>query len=110
LRLSKDRPREQTERETDDASIQQSVKQWYDNFGWVRNESGNYNDTALFSQQSLTPHGAYELASHMSLLPRLSGGEFVLDAASGAIAHPEYLAYSWFYKYRVCEIIADCIA
>jgi hypothetical protein len=102
LQLSKDRPRERIGREAENASIQQSVKQWYDNFGWLRNDSGSYNDTALFSQQSLTPHGAYELASHISLLPRLSGGDFVLDAAGGPIAHPEYLAYSWFYKYRVC--------
>jgi hypothetical protein len=33
----------------------------------------------------------------MSLLSRLSGGEFLLDAASGPIAHPEKLAYAWFY-------------
>jgi ubiquinone/menaquinone biosynthesis C-methylase UbiE len=66
------------------------------------NVAGNYNDTVLFSQQSLTAHGAYELASHVSLLDRFSGGDFVLDAASGPIAHPEYLAYSWLHKYRVC--------
>ena len=82
------------------------MKQWYDEFGWLRNESGIYRDTALFSQQSLTAHGAYELASHVSLLDGLSGGDFVLDAASGPIAHPEYLAYSWFYKYRVCVDIS----
>lgn len=29
-----------------------------------------------------------------------------MDAASGAIPHPEYLAYSWFYKYRVCVDIS----
>ena len=42
------------------------------------------------------------MMSHLSILDRLPGGEFVLDAASGAIAHPEYLAFSWFYKSRVC--------
>ena len=36
------------------------------------------------------------------MLEHLTGGEFLLDAASGAIAHPEYLAFSWFYKHRVC--------
>jgi ubiquinone/menaquinone biosynthesis C-methylase UbiE len=40
--------------------------------------------------------------SHLSILDRLPGGDFVLDAASGAIAHPEYLTYSWFFKSRVC--------
>jgi ubiquinone/menaquinone biosynthesis C-methylase UbiE len=106
LRLSRDRPSERTGREAENASIQQSVKQWYDDFGWLRNESGIYNDTVLFSQRSLTPHGAYELASHISLLDKLSGGDFVLDAASGPIPHAENLAYSWFYKYRVCVDIS----
>jgi len=102
LQLSNERRNERTEGQQEELSIQESVKQWYDDFGWLRNDSGIYNDTALFSQNRLTAHGAYELASHVSLLNRLSGGEFVLDAASGPIAHPEYLAYSWFYKYHVC--------
>ena len=87
-------------------SILQSVKRWYDDFGWQRNAGGIYNDTAMFSQASLTAHGFYELSSHLSLLSRLSGGEFVLDAASGPLAHPENLAYSWFYRYRVCVDIS----
>ena len=95
-------PSERTGREAENSSIQQSVKRWYDDFGWIRNEAGIYNDTALFSQQSVTAHGAYEVASHLSLLDRLSGGDFLLDAASGPITHAEYLAYSWPYKHRVC--------
>jgi SAM-dependent methyltransferase/uncharacterized protein YbaR (Trm112 family) len=85
-----------------DSSILESVKSWYDEFGWQRNESGIYNDTAMFSQVTLTAHGFYELSSHLSLLNRLSGGKFVLDAASGPIANPGMLAYSWFYRYHVC--------
>ena len=90
-------------RDADNLSIQQSVKQWYDEFGWLCNETGLYNDTTLFSQGSVkTAHGIYELASHVSLLDRLSGGDFLLDAASGPIVHAEYLAYSWPYEHRVC--------
>jgi ubiquinone/menaquinone biosynthesis C-methylase UbiE len=89
-------------RDAESLSVQQSVKRWYDEFGWLRNESGLYNDTALFSQESVTAHGIYELDSHISLLDRLSGGDFLLDAASGPIPHAEYLAYSWPYKHRVC--------
>jgi ubiquinone/menaquinone biosynthesis C-methylase UbiE/uncharacterized protein YbaR (Trm112 family) len=85
-----------------DQEIQLRVKRWYDEFGWQRNESGVYNDTALFSQASLSAHGLYELSSHLSFLDRLAGGSFILDAASGAIAHPEYLAFSWFHQRRVC--------
>ena len=53
-----------------------------------------YNDTAIFSQTSLTAHGLCELSSHLSLLSRLAGGEIVLDAAGVPIAHPEKLKHS----------------
>jgi ubiquinone/menaquinone biosynthesis C-methylase UbiE/uncharacterized protein YbaR (Trm112 family) len=102
LRLATNPPLECDGRDAD-LSIQQGVKRWYDEFGWLRNETGLYNDTTLFSQGSVkTAHGIYELASHVSLLDRLSGGDFLLDAASGPIAHAEYLAYSWPYKHCVC--------
>ena len=82
--------------------IKQEVKQWYDEFGWKKNKAGLYGDTAHFSQLGNTAHGYYEMSSHLSFLDRFVGGEFFLDAASGAISHPEYASYSWFYKYRVC--------
>jgi ubiquinone/menaquinone biosynthesis C-methylase UbiE len=85
-----------------DDGVKQSVREWYDKFGWQTNEQGFYNDTAIFSQATPTGHGLYELMSHLSILDRLAGGGFMLDAASGAIAHPEYLAFSWFFKSRVC--------
>jgi SAM-dependent methyltransferase/uncharacterized protein YbaR (Trm112 family) len=85
-----------------DDEVKQSVQDWYDGFGWRKNQRGVYNDTAAFSQSSPDGHGLYELMSHLWILDRLRGGDFILDAASGAIAHPEYLAFSWFYKSRVC--------
>ncbi len=88
--------------DADGADVKQSVKKWYDEYGWKRSQSGQYYDTALFSQRAPTGHGLYEMSSHLAIVDRLAGGEFVLDAASGAIAHPEYLAYSWFYRYRIC--------
>lgn len=82
--------------------ITQSVRDWYDHFGWKKNKKGLYNDTALFSQSRPIGHGLYELMSHLSILDRLPGGDFVLDVASGAIPHSEQLAFSWFFKSRVC--------
>jgi uncharacterized protein YbaR (Trm112 family) len=82
--------------------ITQSVRDWYDRFGWKKNKKGLYNDSALFSQSRPIGHGLYELMSHLSILDRLPGGDFVLDAASGAIPHSEHLAFSWFFKSRVC--------
>lgn len=102
LHLADRRTLPAAELDADAAGVKQRVKDWYDRFGWKRNEAGLYYDTALFSELEMTGHGLYALLSHLSLVGRLSGGEFLLDAASGAIAHPEYLTYSWYYKYRVC--------
>ena len=88
------------------SEIKQSVKKWYDEFGWKQNMAGTYNDVALFSQVGETGYRLYEILSHLSLIDRFLGGEFLLDAASGAIASPEYLSYSWSYKYRVCVDIS----
>src|SRR5262249_56143559 len=72
--------------------VKRSVKDWYDRFGWRKNERGMYLDSALFSQNRPVGHGLYEMTSHLSIMDRLAGGDFVLDAASGAIAHPAHLA------------------
>src|SRR5262249_60297745 len=74
--------------------VKRSVKDWYDRFGWRKNEGGMYLDSALFSQNRPVGHGLYEMTSHLSIRDRLAGGAFVLAAASGAVAHPEHLASS----------------
>jgi ubiquinone/menaquinone biosynthesis C-methylase UbiE len=79
-----------------------NVQEWYDTFGWQRNEEGILNDSAFYSQKEVTTYGLYEKLSHLAQAERFSGGEFLLDAASGAIAHPEYLSYSHYHKFRVC--------
>jgi uncharacterized protein YbaR (Trm112 family) len=91
---------------TGDTAVKQRVKDWYDQFGWKRHESGLYNDTRLFSQDKPVGFGLYELLSHVSVVEQLSEGDFVLDAASGPIPHQEKLTHSWFYKYRVCVDIS----
>jgi SAM-dependent methyltransferase/uncharacterized protein YbaR (Trm112 family) len=92
--FSKDEPAEN--------EAKSSVRRWYDEYGWQKNEQGMYHDSAAFSQNAPIGNGLYELLSHLRVIERLSGGEWLMDAASGAIAHPEYLTYSWFYKRRVC--------
>ena len=79
-----------------------NVQEWYDSFGWQRNDDGRLNDSAFYSQPEVTTYGLYEKLSHLAQAERFLGGEFLLDAASGAIAHPEYLAYSHYHQYRVC--------
>ncbi len=60
------------------------------------------NDSAFYSHASTSVYGLYESLSHFAQVERFTGGRFLLDAASGAIAHPEYLAYSWNHQFRVC--------
>jgi len=84
------------------AAIKNGVKAWYDLFGWKKGPDGRYGDTALFSQTDRTAHAFYEMDSHLQLLDCLPGGKFLLDAASGPVAHPEYKSYSRHYQYRVC--------
>lgn len=79
-----------------------NVQEWYDSFGWQRNDDGRLNDSAFYSQPEVTTYGLYEKLSHLAQAERFSGGAFLLDAASGAIAHPEYLAYSHYHQHRVC--------
>jgi SAM-dependent methyltransferase len=92
----------QSEPVPSDEHFKWDVKDWYDRFGWKKVNQGLYNDTALFSQNWPEGHGLYEMMSHLSVLDRLPGGDAVIDAASGALAHTEYFAYSWFYRRRVC--------
>jgi hypothetical protein len=84
------------------AAIKNSVKAWYDLFGWQKGADGRYGDTALFSQTDRSAHAFYEMDSHLQFLDCLPGGTFLLDAASGPVAHPEYKSYSRHYQYRVC--------
>jgi SAM-dependent methyltransferase len=84
------------------AAIKNDVKAWYDLFGWKKGADGLYGDTALFSQTDHTAHAFYEMDSHLQFLDCLPGGTFLLDAASGPVAHPEYESYSRHYQYRVC--------
>jgi SAM-dependent methyltransferase len=84
------------------AAIKNSVKAWYDLFGWKKGADGRYGDTALFSQTDRSAHAFYEMDSHLQFLDCLPGGRFLLDAASGPVAHPEYKSYSRHYQYRVC--------
>ncbi|MGH9432962.1 MAG: class I SAM-dependent methyltransferase, partial [Terriglobia bacterium] len=105
LKLSLNRRTDPIPELSPDSSIKRQVKKWYDEFGWKLTD-GLYGDTAFFSQVGRSGHGFYEMISHLSFLDRFQAGEFFLDAASGALAHPEYLAYSWCHKYRVCVDIS----
>ena len=82
-------------------AIKRSVTEYYDTHGWQKNPEGVYHDTAGNAAEQ-GPYRTYERQTNLDLLENWSGGEFILDAASGAIAMTEYLAYSCFFRHRVC--------
>jgi ubiquinone/menaquinone biosynthesis C-methylase UbiE len=87
--------------------IGESVRNWYNTFGWQKTQSGYHQDTAYYSMPRSTPYGFYESLSHFEQKINFKGGKFLLDAASGPIAHPEYFAYSESHQFRVCIDFSD---
>jgi SAM-dependent methyltransferase/uncharacterized protein YbaR (Trm112 family) len=79
-----------------------SVRHWYEEFGWKKDESGVYLDSALFSSIELVPEKIYEILSHLSLLERLGKGRFILNAGSGPLPHREHSIFTLFFDRQVC--------
>jgi SAM-dependent methyltransferase len=80
----------------------QVVRDFYDTYGWEKEADGKYRDTSAFVD--LRPVlDDYARKTHRRVLQFLPHhGECLLDAGSGAIAHPEYLEYSAHYNRRLC--------
>ncbi len=77
------------------------VRRFYDELGWVQRADGTYEDTALFTEVSPIAE-RYRVACNRRIGRQLRGGKYLLDVASGAIPHPEYLDFSANYDFRVC--------
>jgi SAM-dependent methyltransferase len=80
----------------------QIIKDFYDGFGWHKNEDGIYRDVATFVD-TRSVLDEYRHKTHMRVRRLLNPeGDYYLDAGSGAVAHAEHLAYSSDYRWRVC--------
>lgn len=79
----------------------QVVRAFYDEFGWVKNEEGKFNDTVQFTDHRPEVDG-YRRTCNDRIGRWLDGGEVLLDVASGSIPHPEYLDFSDSYATRIC--------
>ena len=77
------------------------VRAFYDDFGWAKSEDGVFNDTKAFTEVGSQARG-YRRKCNTRIGRWLSGGAVLLDVASGAIPHPEYLDYSNGYETRIC--------
>lgn len=85
-----------------EADLNKATRAFYDEVGWSKHESGLYNDTAKFVDTR-----SVSLKFTRACMRRLKkhfrkGGEFLLDAGCGPIAHEELLEYGEGFKQRVC--------
>lgn len=79
----------------------QVIRDFYDTFGWHKNEDGVYKDVAAFVD-TRPVLDTYRHDTHARVKRFLNpSGLYYLDAGSGAVAHPEHLAYSENYTWRV---------
>jgi SAM-dependent methyltransferase len=91
--------------------VQKQVREFYDQVGW-KPAGGGEAGSALF-QSALYQNALFEdlrpvsreyiHRCHLRVGRHLAGsGQYLLDAGSGPIQYPEYLAYSEGRRYRVC--------
>ncbi len=77
------------------------VRRFYDEYGWIKNQAGSYNDTADFTDmRAVTTY--YSSACNRRIARQLGSGRYLLDAASGAIPHQDYIQFSTHYDFRIC--------
>ncbi len=85
--------------------IKQQVREFYDQVGWQEVGEGLYQNAHYEDLRPVTRQ--YIHRCHLRLLRHLKpSGRYFLDAGSGPIQYPEYLAYSQGYRYRVCADIS----
>ena len=86
-------------------NTKQQVREFYDRIGWSQAGDGLYQNARY---EDLRPVSRdYIHRCHLRVSQHLAGrGRFLLDAGSGPVQWPEYLAYSKDYEYRVCADIS----
>ena len=86
-------------------NTKQQVREFYDQIGWSQVGDGLYQNARY---EDLRPVSRdYIHNCHLRVNRHLSpSGDFLLDAGSGPVQWPEYLAYSENYRYRLCADIS----
>jgi ubiquinone/menaquinone biosynthesis C-methylase UbiE/uncharacterized protein YbaR (Trm112 family) len=78
------------------------VQDFYNKRGWHTDAEGNYEDAVIFEDLREVSKD-YLKKCHDRVSRYLNPtGDYMLDAASGALQYDDYLQYSAGYKYRVC--------
>jgi ubiquinone/menaquinone biosynthesis C-methylase UbiE len=87
------------------SEAKQSVKEFYDQYGWQKSDQDQFRDTEAFEDQRAVA-ADYWSSCHLRLCQYMQSGDYLLDVASGAIPNPEYFRYADNYKLRVCMDIS----
>lgn len=83
-------------------SDKKAVQDFYNQFGWKKNEEGVFNDGDEFEDlRPVSQQYMYDCNMRVKRYLRPKG-DYLLDAASGPIQFNEYLEYNKDYKYRIC--------
>lgn len=78
------------------------VRNFYNEKGWFTNDEGDYEDAVIYEDlRDVSKDYLKKCHDRVSRYLNQSG-EYMLDAASGALQFDDYLQYSENYKYRVC--------
>jgi SAM-dependent methyltransferase len=85
--------------------VKQQVRQFYDQVGWQEVSAGTYQNAHYEDLRPVVRE--YIQRCHRRVSRHIqAGGRLLLDAGSGPIQYPEYLAYSQGYQRRVCADIS----
>ncbi len=88
-----------------EVDIKQQVKDFYDQVGWQEVGEGVYQNARYEDLRPVSRE--YIQRCHARLVRYIKPtGRLLLDAGSGPIQYPDYMAYSHGYQHRVCADIS----
>src|SRR5512147_737956 len=86
-------------------NTKQQVREFYDQIGWSQVGDGLYQNARYEDLRPVSRE--YIHKCHLRVSRHLaSSGRFLLDAGSGPVQWPDYLAYSSGYDFRLCVDIS----
>ena len=86
-------------------NTKQQVREFYDRIGWSQQDDGLYQNARYEDLRPVSSEYIHRCHARVSRHLALSG-RYLLDAGSGPVQWPDYLAYSKDYDYRVCADIS----
>jgi SAM-dependent methyltransferase len=86
-------------------NTKKQVREFYDLIGWSQVGNGIYQNARYEDLRPVSRE--YIHRCHLRVMEHIApSGDLFLDAGSGPVQYPEYVAYSENYKHRVCADIS----